>query len=93
MMTYRVYLYKTPRTVRGWLAYVRPHPYSGEATVTVLIDAKSAADAKNKAITQANKGFVGTMVVGKNMNKDDFWGLPNFPEVTFPDITTLGAEK
>ena len=59
----------------------------------VLIDAETGAKAKNKAITAANKGFVGfnVNVVGCNLT-DELWGINNFPELKWiPKLVGLAT--
>lgn len=75
---FKVHLYRDPRCIRGWLSYLRPS--TNRPTVVVEVEAESGAKAKNKAITLANKDFVGLRVIRKNY-ADPLWGIHNFPDL------------
>jgi len=79
--TFKVYLFRAPNCIRGWLSYVRLHPRSGEPTVTVELEATSSAVAKNAAITMANAGFVGLKVLQVNRTPGCIWNADQFPEL------------
>jgi hypothetical protein len=79
MKKYKVQLFRAPRCIRGWLAYLKN---SGQPTVVVEIMAETGAKAKNSAITAANNAFRGVRIVDKNYT-DPLWGLNNFPVVKY----------
>ena len=76
---YRVFLFKSPNCIRGWLAYIDT-PMCDRATFAVDLDAESAQKAKNAAITAANNGFTGVEIVQRN-HTDEIWGINNFTEL------------
>lgn len=81
MKTYTVYLLKDNNCIRGWLAYIKPC-WPDRCTVKVSIEGKNGSDAKNKAITAANKNFVGATILSINFT-DKLWGASNFPELSY----------
>lgn len=54
---YDVYLFRSPECRRGWLAYVDTSvlSFGSKPDRVIQINGKNASDAKNKAITLANK--------------------------------------
>lgn len=80
MRQYTVYLYRAPDCTRCWLAYLTPDETRHRATFHVKLEAKNGADAKNKAITRANKQFDGLEIMQKNYD-DSLWGINNFPDL------------
>lgn len=79
MKKFRVYLFRTPDYIRGWLAY-RNHSGFCRPTLTVLVEAESGTKAKNAAITAANRGFKGVEIIEKNYSSD-LYSLNNFPDL------------
>ena len=57
MKKYKVFLFRDKNCVRGWLAYVDTNVLSSASKPDriIEIEGKNASDAKNKAITLANK--------------------------------------
>jgi hypothetical protein len=77
---YKVYLYKSPDCIRGWLAYVKEDSLSRKATFKIKVKAENGQKAKNKAITSANNGFQGVEILARNFT-DEIWGIDKFPEL------------
>jgi len=80
MKEYTVYLYRTRRTIRGWLSYLQYHGEYNPCTITVQLIAENGAKAKNKAITLANKGFDGLKIVKVNFSNGIF-ALNRSPDI------------
>ena len=76
MKKYNVQLFRAPRCIRGWLAYLKDTGQN--ATVIVEVMAETGVKAKNSAITAANNAFRGLKIISKNYT-DPLWGLNNFP--------------
>jgi len=74
---YTVYLFHCRDCIRHWLAYLTPQT---TATVVVQLEAENGSKAKNKAITLANKGFIGLTIIAKNYDKGH-WAINNYPEL------------
>jgi len=57
MKKYKVFLFRSPECIRGWLAYVDTSvlSYGSKPDKIIEIEGKNASDAKNKAITLINK--------------------------------------
>ena len=79
MKKYRVFLFKSPNCIRGWLAYVDTS-MCDRATFAVEVTAENASKAKNMAITSANNGSPNVGIVRRN-HTDEPWGINNFPEL------------
>ena len=79
MRKYKVYLFRSPECIRGWLAYLKFMGYN-PPTVTVEVEAESGSKAKNKAVTMANKGFKGIKIVDTDYD-DSLYGLNNHPDI------------
>lgn len=77
MTLYTVYLFHCTDCIRGWLAYLTDQD---NATIAVKVEAESGSKAKNKAITLANRGFIGLKIVYKNYDRG-YWAINNYPEL------------
>lgn len=88
MKKYKVYLFRSPECVRGWLAYIKTDSLTHRATYTVTIEAESGPKAKNKAITAINcmvaassyLPSTGIKIIARNF-ADEIWGIDIFPEI------------
>lgn len=80
MKKYKVYLFRSPDCVRGWLAYLKPGVDKNRATVAVIIEAPNGSKAKNKAITKANIDLQNMEIFHQNFN-DEIWGINNFADL------------
>jgi hypothetical protein len=76
---FTVYLFYAPDCRRNWLAYTGPS-HARHATLHVEVEEVSGTKAKNKAITLANRGFVGLKITHKNYFNKVF-GLVNYPDL------------
>ena len=77
MSLYTVYLFHCKDCVRHWLAYLSAQ---SDPTVIVRVEAESGSKAKNRAISLANKGFIGLQIMSKNYDRGH-WAINNYPEL------------